>query len=243
VIGYQVDLSIVHGDVTSFFFEGAYSPRELLRRGYSRDHRSDAKQVNLGIDVSHPEEIPFLYGLWPGNRTDDKTAGPHLKALKAFLARPELADPRVRPLVVSDCKMITPEAVLACHDHRLFYLGPVEQDDEVRALIRSVSDEELGRHELEYHPQRHNPERAPFIPYQGVLRPINFQVDQRVVTDRALILWSAGKARLDRQKGKTDLKRLLNGLARIQGWMGQRCYTNRDYIVRCLNSVQRGNPA
>jgi hypothetical protein len=48
---------------------------------------------------------------------------------------------------------------------------------------------------------------------------------------------------LDSQKGKSELKRLLNGLARMQGWMGKRCYTNRDYIVRCLNSVQRGNPA
>lgn len=240
---YQVDLSIVHWDITSFFFEGAYTTSELLRRGYSRDNRSDAKQVNLGIDVSHHEEIPFLYWLWPGNRTDDKTAVPHLKALKAFLVRPELAEQQVRPLVVSDCKMITPEAVLACHDHHLFYLGPVEQDDEVRALIRSVSDEELGRHELDYRPQRQSPESEPFIPYQGVLRSINFQVDQRVVTDRALILWSAGKARLDSHKGKSELKRLLNGLARMQGWMGKRCYTNRDYIVRCLHSVQRGNPA
>jgi transposase len=243
VTRYQVDLSVVHWDITSFFFEGAYTTSELLRRGYSRDNRSDAKQVNLGIDVSHHEAVPFLYGLWPGNRTDDKTAVPHLKALTAFLARPELADQRLRPIVVSDCKMITPEAVLACHDHHLCYLGPVEQDDQIRALIRSVSDEELGRHQLDYRPQRQGPEGEPFIPYQGVLRPIHFQVDQRVVTDRALVLWSAGKAHLDSQKGKSELKRLLNGLARMQGWMGKRCYTNRDYIVRCLHSVQRGNPA
>lgn len=243
VTRYQVDLSVVHWDITSFFFEGEYTTSELLRRGYSRDNRSDAKQVNLGIDVSHQEAVPFLYWLWPGNRTDDKTAVPHLKALKAFLARPELADQRVRPIVVSDCKMITPEAVLACHDHQLFYLGPVEQDDQVRTLIGSVSDEELARHELDYRPQRHGPEGEPFMPYRGVLRPLHFQVEERVVTDRALVLWSAGKAGLDSQKGKTKLKRLLNGLARIQGWMAKRCYTDRDYIVRCLNSVQRGNPA
>jgi transposase len=242
VTRYQVDLSVVHWDITSFFFEGAYPSSELLRRGYSRDNRSDAKQVNLGLDVSHQEEVPFLYWLWPGNRTDDKTAVPHLKALKAFLARPELRDQRVRPIVVSDCKMITPEAVLACHDHQLFYLGPVEQDDNVRALIGSVSDEELQAHPLAYRPQRHCPEQEPFIPYRGVVRPIRFQVDQRLVTDRALVLWSAGKACLDSHKGKTELKRLLNGLARMQGWMGKRCYTNRDYIVRCLNSLQRGNP-
>ena len=244
VTTYQVDLSIVHWDITSFFFEGEYTASELLRRGYSRDKRPDAKQANLGLDVSHEDEIPFLYWLLPGNRQDDQTAVPHVKALKAFLARPELAELSVRPIIVSDSKMVTPEAVLAAHDHHLFYLGSMEQDDAVKALIRSVSDAELSAHELSYRPQR--PQRRQdesFLPYQGVLRPITFQVDERSVTDRALVVWSAGKARLDNQKGKTYLKRLLNGLARIQGWMGKRCYTNRDYIVKCVDGVQRGNPA
>jgi len=240
---YQVDLSIVHWDITSFFFEGEYTTSELLRRGYSRDKRPDAKQVNLGMDVSHADEIPFLYWLWPGNKTDDQTAVPHVKALKAFLARPELADLRVRPIIVSDCKMIIPEAVLACHDNQLFYLGMVELDDRVTALISSVNDEELRAHELNYRPQCQRRWDEPFVPYQGVLRTITFQLDDRAVTDRALVVWSAGKARLDSQKNKTYLKRLLNGLARIQGWMGKRRYTNRDYIVRCIDGVQRGNPA
>lgn len=240
---YQVDLSIVHWDITSFFFEGEYTASELLRRGYSRDKRPDAKQANLGLDVSHEDEVPFLYWLLPGNRTDDQTAVPHVKALKAFLAQPELADLKVRPIIVSDCKMVTPEAVFASHDNQLFYLGPVEQDDEVRHLIRSVSDEELRAHELGYRPQCQRHQDEPFIPYRGVLRPITFKLGDRTVTDRALVVWSAGKARLDQQKGKTYLKRLLNGLARIQGWMGKRRYTARDYIVRCVDGVQRGNPA
>ena len=166
-----------------------------------------------------------------------------MKALKAFLARPELADLRVRPIIVSDCKMITPEAVLACHDNQLFYLGMVELDDRVAALISSINDEELRAHELNYRPQCQRRRNEPFVPYQGVLRTITLQLDDRAVTDRALVVWSAGKARLDSQKNKTYLKRLLNGLARIQGWMGRRRYTNRDYIVRCIDGVQRGNPA
>ena len=243
VIVYQVDLSIVHWDITSFFFEGEYTASELLRRGYSRDKRPDAKQANLGLDVSHEDEVPFLYWLLPGNRQDDQTAAPHVKALKAFLARPELADLRVRPIIVSDSKMVTPEAVFACHDNQLFYLGSVQQDDGVKELIRSVSDEELRTHELSYRPQRQRRQDEPFVPYRGVLRPITFKLDERTMTDRALVVWSAGKARLDSQKGKTYLKRLLNGLARIQGWMSKRRYTNRDYIVRCVDGVQRGNSA
>lgn len=149
----------------------------------------------------------------------------------------------MRPVIVSDSKMVTPEAVFACHDHQLFYLGSVEQDDGVRELIRSVSDEELRDHELSYRPQRQRRQDEPFIPYRGVLRSITFTLDERTVTDRALVVWSTGKARLDQQKGKTYLKRLLDDLARIRGWMGKRRYTNRDYIVRCVDGVQRGNPA
>jgi hypothetical protein len=49
-----------------------------------------------------------------------------------------------------------------------------------------------------------------------VLRAIPFQTDARSVTERALVVWGAGKAGLDHQKGKTDLKCLLNDLERIQ---------------------------
>jgi len=168
---YQVDLSIVHWDITSFFFEGEYTASELLRRGYSRDKRPDAKQANLGLDVSQEDQVPFLYWLLLGNRQDDQTAVPHVKALKAFLARPELADLKVRPIIVSDSKMVTPEAVFACHDNQLFYLGSVQQDDEVKELIRSVSDEELRTHELSYRPQRQRREDEAFIPYRGGCGP------------------------------------------------------------------------
>lgn len=240
---YHVDLSIVHWDITSFFFEGEYTASELLRRGYSRDKRPDAKQANLGLDVSHTDEVPFLYWLRPGNRSDDQEAVPHVKALQAFLARPELADARVRPIIVGDSKTVTPEAVLACHDHQLFYLGSMQLDDAVAELMSGVSDEELCAHELSYRPQRQPRRSEPFVPYRGVERALAFRFDGRRVTDRALVIWSAGKARLDSQKGKTYLKRLLNNLARMRGWLGKRCYTDRDYVVRCIDGAQRGNPA
>jgi transposase len=48
---WQLDLSILHWDITSFYFEGAYTDSELIRYGHSRDHQSDAKQINLRADV------------------------------------------------------------------------------------------------------------------------------------------------------------------------------------------------
>lgn len=43
---YDLDLNVLHWDITSIYFEGAYTDSELAAYGYSRDQRSDTKQVN-----------------------------------------------------------------------------------------------------------------------------------------------------------------------------------------------------
>lgn len=59
-------------DVTSTYFEGAASGNEQAARGYSRDHRSDCKQVCIGL-VCTPEGLPLNYEVFAGNRTDVTT--------------------------------------------------------------------------------------------------------------------------------------------------------------------------
>jgi transposase len=59
-------------DVTSTYFEGAASDNEPARRGYSRDHRPDCKQVCIGLVVSR-EGIPLGYEIFKGNRHDVTT--------------------------------------------------------------------------------------------------------------------------------------------------------------------------
>ena len=206
---YDLDLSILHWDITSIYFEGAYTDSALARYGYSRDHRTDTKQVNLQVDTTDEGQIPILYQVLPGNTADITCPLDHLEALLAFLARPELIDSAVKPILVSDCKMITPEAVLACHFHTLYYLGPVADSDANRAIIESVPTESLAKHPLKYRPKRVKPDDPNFQPYQGVWRPFPIEHGGAKVTDRALVVWSAGKERLDIQKRKTHLRRLL----------------------------------
>ena len=248
---WQLDLSILHWDITSFYFEGAYTDSELIRYGHSRDHQSDAKQINLRADVTHRTRIPVGYGVLTGNTADITTPRGHLEALLDFLARPELAALNLHPLLVSDCKMITPEAVGACHHNHLFYLGPWARNTQVNQVLRSVSEDELADHVLSYQPRRQA--NAPgFIPYRGVWRPFTIKVPPppktrharpEVFTDRLLVVWSDGKARLDVQKRQKYLKRLLNGLDNIQRQLNQGKYAQRDYVVEQIASVRRGNPA
>jgi transposase len=239
---YDLDLTVLHWDLTSIYFEGAYTDSQLVAYGYSRDHRPDAKQVTLQVDVTHEDAVPVVYAVLPGNTADITRPRPHLDALLQFLAHPALADQQLRPILVSDCKMITPEAVVACHRAQLGYLGPLPPGTATEQLLRSVPVAELAAHPLAYRPARAT-DAATFVPYQGVWRSYTVSHDGTQVTDRALIIWSAGKQRLDEQKRKTYLKRLLNGLAAIQHKLNTRRYKQRSYVAGRVAVVRQGNPA
>jgi len=109
-------------------------------------------------------------------------------------------------------------------------------------LLQSVSAEELAAHPLAYRPQRVRPDDPTFIAYQGVWRPFSLEAEGQRATDHALVVWSAGKQRLDEQKRKTYLKRLLDGLAHIQEKLNTYRHKKRVYVEQRLVAVQQGNP-
>jgi transposase len=59
-------------DVTSTYFEGVALRNAKAARGYSRDQRSDCKQVCIGL-VCTPEGLPLNYEVFAGNRADVTT--------------------------------------------------------------------------------------------------------------------------------------------------------------------------
>ena len=59
-------------DVTSTYFEGQAEANPLAQRGYSRDHRSDCKQVLIGLVVTF-DGFPLGYEVFAGNTHDSKT--------------------------------------------------------------------------------------------------------------------------------------------------------------------------
>ena len=242
VATYALDLAVLHWDLTSIYFEGAYTDSTLATYGYSRDQRSDTKQIILEVDVTDAGAVPVLYHVLRGNTADVTRPLPHLEALLRFLTRPELAAHHWQPLLVSDCKMITPEAMLACHRHHLYYLGPLQDSAAVTAVLRSVSAAELADHPLAYRPQRVQATDERFVPYRGVWRPFTFEHAGEQVTDRVLVVWSAGKERLDQVKRKTYLKRLLNGLATVQTKLNKARYKKQVYVAQRIVMLQRGNP-
>jgi transposase len=70
LFGLEYDLLLY--DVTSTYFEGQAEGNPLARRGYSRDHRPDCKQVCIGLVVSKCG-MPLGYEVFAGNRVDVTT--------------------------------------------------------------------------------------------------------------------------------------------------------------------------
>lgn len=73
-------------DLTSTYFEGEAGEIDQARRGYSRDHRPDCKQLLLAVVVT-PEGFPLSYEVFCGDRSDVTTLDEVLDAVEAKYGR------------------------------------------------------------------------------------------------------------------------------------------------------------
>ena len=69
---FAVEYDLLLYDVTSTYFEGQANANPSAKRGYSRDHRSDCKQVCIGLVVTRCG-LPLGYEVFAGNRHDSTT--------------------------------------------------------------------------------------------------------------------------------------------------------------------------
>jgi hypothetical protein len=69
---FQLDYDLLLYDLTSTYFEGLADDNDLAQRGYSRDHRSDCKQVVVALVLSR-EGFPLAHRTWAGNTQDLQT--------------------------------------------------------------------------------------------------------------------------------------------------------------------------
>ncbi len=80
LFGLEYDLLLY--DVTSTYFEGEAKSNPLAQRGYSRDQRSDCKQVCIGLVVSRCG-MPLGYEVFAGNTADVTTVEHVVETMEA----------------------------------------------------------------------------------------------------------------------------------------------------------------
>jgi transposase len=85
---FNLEYDLLLYDVTSTYFEGEASDNEPAKRGYSRDHRPDCKQVCIALVVSK-EGLPLGYEVFDGNRHDVTTVEDIVTKIESQYGRSE----------------------------------------------------------------------------------------------------------------------------------------------------------
>jgi transposase len=101
---FDVKLDQLHNDSTTVKacgrIPGTTASGLELRRGHSKDHRPDLKQLLFTLTISADGAVPIHHRVYSGNRNDATTHIESWECLRALHGRPDF-------LYVADCKLCT----------------------------------------------------------------------------------------------------------------------------------------
>lgn len=124
---FGLDLSELHDDTTSVYFEGAYEDDAgqplgggervpLLVEGYNKDGQRHKVQMVLSLIVT-PERVPAWYHPWDGNQTDEAVYAVDLAELRRTLLVPANA------VLIGDRKLCHQDTLLKFCQQQQRFLG------------------------------------------------------------------------------------------------------------------------
>jgi hypothetical protein len=128
---FELDYELLLYDVTSTYFEGQANANPLAARGHSRDHRSDCKQVCIGLVVTR-QGMPLGYEVFAGNRTDVTTVEEIVGTMEARYGR-------AHRVWVMDRGMTSAETVAWLQDGQRRYLIGANKND-LKKLAPQLAD-------------------------------------------------------------------------------------------------------
>jgi len=111
---FGIEFDVLLYDLTSTYFEGLCKDNPKATFGYSRDKRSDCRQVVIALVVT-PEGFPIGYEVLPGNTLDKTT-------LRMFLKKVESMYGKARRVWVMDRGIPTEEVLSQMRDQNIQYL-------------------------------------------------------------------------------------------------------------------------
>jgi len=106
-------LDLVFFDTTSLYFVGKGGDT-IGKRGHSKDHRPDLKQMVVGM-VLDQNGYPVCSEMWPGNTTDVKSLVPIVDRLKMRFAIGEIC-------IVADRGMISAQTITDLEERKWRYI-------------------------------------------------------------------------------------------------------------------------
>jgi transposase len=135
---FRLAVETIHYDLTSVFFQGSYKGSSWVEFGYSRDHRPDKPQVNIGLTTTADGEVvlPGGSGIHPGSTNDVTTTVATHSQLHNLFQRSDL-------LVTGDRVMQSAGNMLAIARGHGRFLGPVDWTPYLREVVSRCQEEKF----------------------------------------------------------------------------------------------------
>jgi transposase len=165
---FDLDETILLYDLTSTYFEGKAERNPKAKRGYSRDHRPDCKQVVVGLVIGR-EGFPRAHEIFEGNAQDRQTLAAMLGLLERRVGLAEGAT------VVIDRGMAFAENLAELRRRKLHYvvaagpkgrdrlLGEFETAEGFEEVIRQPSPRNPGQKKSSVRVKAHRTEKELLI--------------------------------------------------------------------------------
>ena len=158
---FDASFDVLLYDLTSTYFEGLCEQIPKAKHGYSRDGRSDCRQVVIALVVT-PDGLPLAYEVLAGNTTDKTT-------LRQFLQKIEQMYGKARRIWVMDRGIPTEATLAEMRDAGTQYLvgtprsmlGKLDQQfaDKPWQQVHEAMTVKLLEHEGEYYVLAHSDAR------------------------------------------------------------------------------------
>lgn len=246
---FQVDLSELHSDTTSVYFEGAYEDETgqplgggervpMLVEGYNKDGQRHKVQLVLSLITSG--RTPVWYHPWNGNQTDEAVYIADLSDLRRTLLVPENA------VLIGDRKLCTQDTLVRfCQQHQLF-LGAHPWTDTAKAVWgetqAGLEARKLHWRTVDYVSQneaRKPPAERPVYQVCEISRDLPDPETGELYPVRWVFSHSSVKAAQDARQREKALAAGEQALRRIAGLLGKYDYTRRATIEARLEQALR----
>lgn len=228
---FQIDLKEIHNDSTTIKAFGEMPGQTTsgleLKKGHSKDHRPDLKQLMYTLTISGDGGVPIHHHCYPGNFTDDKTHIDTWKTLRKITGKPDF-------IYVADAKL--------CTDEQLNFIARKENGGRAITIIPETWTE-VKRFKEE---QRRSPKARSIIwrrlkpnseietEYFSVFKG-NYSTDVRGYSIHWI--YSSEKRRRDRIARELALEKAENELTTLNARLNTRNLKQPQEILRAADDI------
>jgi transposase len=226
---FNIGLERVSNDSTSIKAFGKYPGRTNsgleLKRGNSKDHRPDLKQLVFSLSIAGDGAVPIHYKCYPGNITDDKTHIETWNTLRKITGCAQF-------LYVADSKLCTDEQLsyIVGEGGRVVTIIP-ETWKEVESFKKELRKTKKAKDIIW---RRRKPGSDDKKEYFSAFRGDYFTTKRRY---RIHWIYSSEKRKRDREKREKHLKKVEQCLAILNGKINKRGLKTKKAIEQAAQQI------